>query len=44
MERDPPAVVLCARDRVLAVTARVRNASPGWWRLLDLLPEWEVVR
>lgn len=44
MERDPPAVVLCARDRVLAVTARVRNASPGWWRLLDLLPEWEVER
>jgi hypothetical protein len=42
MERNPPASILCGRDRTLAVTARVRDPSPGWWRALDTLPEWEV--
>jgi hypothetical protein len=44
MEHDPPASILCGRDRALAVTARVRDPSPGWWRVLDTLPAWEVER
>jgi hypothetical protein len=44
MERDPPAVALCGRERTIAVTSRVRNPSVGWWRVLDGLPDWELGR
>jgi hypothetical protein len=38
----PPGVVLCRRERIAAVDARLRNVSLGAWGLLDTLPEWEV--
>jgi hypothetical protein len=44
MDRDPPAVMLCGRERTIAVTSRVRNPSVGWWRVLDGLPDWELGR
>jgi len=44
MAENPPVAIVCGRDRVLAVTARVREPSVGWWRLLDGLPGWEVAR
>jgi hypothetical protein len=38
----PPGVVLCRRERIAAVDARLKNVSLGAWGLLDTLPEWEV--
>jgi hypothetical protein len=42
MGRDPPLVLVCRRQRIAAVDARIRNATLGRWGLLDTLPEWEV--
>jgi hypothetical protein len=42
IERDAPMIMLCRRERIAAFDARVRNASLGWWGVLDTLPEWEV--
>jgi hypothetical protein len=40
--RDAPMIMLCRRERIAAFDSRIRNASLGWWGLLDTLPEWEV--
>ncbi|HEY6105601.1 MAG TPA: hypothetical protein VIV59_06445 [Anaeromyxobacteraceae bacterium] len=42
MEKDPPVVYICRRQRIAAVDARIKNATLGRWGLLDTLPEWEV--
>jgi peptide/nickel transport system substrate-binding protein len=42
MERDPPVVFLCQRERIAAVDARIKNPTLGRWGLLETLPEWEV--
>ncbi len=42
IEREAPAVVLCRRERIGAFDSRIRNATLGWWGVLDTLPEWEV--
>ncbi len=42
MEKDPPAVYICRRQRIAAVTTRIRKATLGRWGLLDTLPDWEV--
>ena len=42
MERDPPAVFVCRRQRVAAVDSRIRNATLGSFNLLETLPDWEV--
>ncbi len=42
MEKDPPAIYICRRQRFAAVDARIRNATLGRWGLLDTLPDWEV--
>jgi hypothetical protein len=42
MERDPPVVFLCRRERIAAVDARVKNPTLGRWGLLETLPDWEV--
>ncbi len=42
MEKDPPAIYICRRQRIAAVPARIRNATLGRWGLLDTLPDWEV--
>ncbi len=42
MGRDPPLVLICRRQRIAAVDARIRNPSLGSWGLLDTLPDWEV--
>jgi hypothetical protein len=42
MERDPPFVLVCRRQRIGAVDARLKNATLGHWGLLDTLPDWEV--
>ncbi len=42
MERDPPVVLVCRRQRIAAVDARLKNATLGSWGLLETLPDWEV--
>lgn len=42
LRRDPPALLLCRRERIAAVDARLKKATLGSWGLLDTLPEWEV--
>jgi len=42
MERDPPVVFLCRRERIAAVDARIKNPTLGRWGLLETLPDWEV--
>ncbi len=42
MEKDPPVIYICRRQRIAAVDARIRNATLGRWGLLDTLPDWEV--
>ncbi len=42
MERDPPVVFLCSRERIAAVDARIRNPTLGRWGLLETLADWEV--
>ncbi len=42
LKRDPPVLLLCRRERIAAVDARLRNATLGSWGLLDTLPDWEV--
>jgi len=42
LERDPPAVMICRRQRYLAVDARIHNPTMGAWGILETLPDWEV--
>lgn len=42
LERDPPVVVFCRRQRYVAVDARIGNPTIGSWGLLETLPSWEV--
>jgi hypothetical protein len=42
LKRDPPVLLLCRRERIAAVDARLKNATLGSWGLLDTLPDWEV--
>jgi hypothetical protein len=42
IERSAPYVALCRNERIAAFDARVKNASLGWWGILDTLPDWEV--
>jgi hypothetical protein len=42
LERDPPVVYLCRRERIAAVDARIKNPTLGHWGLLETLPVWEV--
>lgn len=39
---DPAMLVLCRRQRLMAVDARIRNAALSEWGVLDRLPDWEV--
>jgi hypothetical protein len=40
--RSAPFVPLCRSQRIGAFDARIREASFGWWGILDTLPDWEV--
>ncbi len=42
LERDAPVVLVCRRERLAAVDARIRNATLGRFGLLETLPGWEV--
>jgi hypothetical protein len=42
LEKDPPVLLLCRRERIAAVDSRIRNATIGSWGYLDTLPDWEV--
>jgi hypothetical protein len=42
LKRDPPVLLLCRRERIAAVDARIKNATLGSWGYLDTLPDWEV--
>ncbi len=42
LTRDRPVVLICRRQRYIAVDARVRNPSIGVWGILETLPDWEV--
>ena len=42
LKKDPPALLLCRRERIAAVDSRLKNATLGSWGLLDTLPDWEV--
>jgi len=42
LRADPPMLVVCRRERLLAVDARVRNPTLADWGSFDTLPEWEV--
>ncbi len=42
LSRDPPVVLICRRQRYMAVDARIRNPSIGAWGVLETLPDWEV--
>jgi len=42
MLEDPPAALICTRERIAVVDARIKNAMLGPWELLETLPEWEV--
>jgi len=42
LREDPPLIVICRRERIMAVEARLWNASPSAWGILDSLPGWEV--
>jgi ABC-type transport system substrate-binding protein len=42
MERDPPVLLLCRRERIAAVDSRIKNPTLGRWGLLETLPDWEV--
>jgi hypothetical protein len=42
MRHDPPLVLVCRRQRIAAVDARLENATLGSWGLLETLPDWEV--
>jgi len=44
LDRDPPLVRICRRDRFIAVDSRIRNPTPSQWGLLETLPDWEVTR
>jgi ABC-type transport system substrate-binding protein len=42
LQEDPAMIVICRRERLMAVDARLRNATPSAWGIFDGLPEWEV--
>ncbi len=42
LQRDPPLVLVCRRERIAAVDSRLKNATLGSWGLLETLPQWEV--
>lgn len=42
LRRNPPLVLVCRRERIAAVDARIKNATLGVWGLLETLPDWEV--
>ena len=42
LKKDPPALLLCRRERIAAVDSRIKNATLGSWGYLDTLPDWEV--
>jgi len=42
LERDPPVLFLCRRERIAAIDARLKNATLGAWGQLETLPQWEV--
>lgn len=39
---DPPMLVICRRQRHMAVDARILNATVSEWGVLDTLPQWQV--
>ncbi len=43
LRRDPPLVLVCRRQRIAAVDARIKNPTLGSWGLLETLPDWEVL-
>jgi hypothetical protein len=42
LRNDPPVLLLCRRERIAAVDARLKNATLGSWGYLETLPDWEV--
>ncbi len=42
LEKDPPIIELCRRERIGVVDARIKNPRMGWFGVLDTLPDWEV--
>jgi hypothetical protein len=42
LERDPPALLLCRRERIAVVDARLRNVTLGTWGPVETLADWEV--
>ncbi len=42
LRRDPPLVLVCRRERIVAVDSRIKNATLGTWGILETLPDWEV--
>lgn len=42
LKKDPPALIIGRRDRIVAVDARLKNATLGAWGVFDTLPDWEV--
>ena len=42
LDKDPPLIFLCKRDRTVVLDSRIKNPVLGPWGLLERLPEWEV--
>jgi hypothetical protein len=42
LDKDPPLIFLCKRDRVVVLDSRIKNPTLGPWGLLERLPDWEV--
>ena len=42
LQRNPAALVLLRRERLVALDARIQDPSLGEWGVFDRLPEWTV--
>jgi hypothetical protein len=41
---DPPGALICTRDRLAVVDARIKDPRLGPTDLLETLPDWEVAQ
>jgi hypothetical protein len=41
---DPPAALICTREQLAVVDARIRNPRLGPYDVLETLPDWEVAQ